>query len=178
MAAKTHTHPTRRPRTNALICGLVAGGLSLSLAACGPSGSGTSLNDAPTARELAPTVQEFEQYVVHYNALSSDSISPQDATRYGIARSRSNALINVVMLNKDGTPGHTPVGGQVTARVNNLTGQTKSVEMRQISEGESIYFIGVVSVSNNETLNFNIDAQPEGERDPLQVKFQQQFFTK
>lgn len=166
------TEPKSLPRLLAT-CLLAAG-----LTACGPSGSGTSLNDAPQARELAPTVQDFGDYIVHYNAISSDSITPQDASRYGIARSRSKALINVVMLNKDGSPGHTPVGGSVSARVNNLTGQTKSVEMQQVTEGDAIYFIGVVPVAHNETLNFNIDATPDGRDEPLQVKFQQQFFTK
>ena len=163
-----------RPRLAALMACLTG----LVLTACGPSGSGTSLNDAPEARELAPTVQEFDNYVVHYNAITSDTITAQDAARYGISRSRSNALVNVVLLKKDGSPGHTPVGGAVTADVNNLTGQVKNVEMQQISEGNAIYFIGVVPVANNETLNFNIAATPDGESDPLQIKFQQQFFTK
>ena len=173
-ASMDHTTPPncRRPAT------LLACLMALGLTACGPSGSGTSLNDAPEARELAPTVQEFDNYVVHYNAITSDTITAQDAARYGIARSRSNVLVNVVLLKKDGSPGHTPVGGTVSADVNNLTGQTKNVNMQQISEGNAIYFIGVVPVANNETLNFNISATPDGEQESLQVKFQQQFFTK
>lgn len=177
MTAPTQrTRPSRRGAQAAAVflVGLVFAGLT----GCGPSGSGTSLNDAPEARTLEPTVQDFGDYIVHYNAISSDTITPEDAARYGIARSRSNALINVVMLSKDGSPGHTPVGGSVVARVNNLTGQTKNVDMQQVTEGDAIYFIGVVSVANNETLNFNIDATPQGQQDPLQVKFQQQFFTK
>lgn len=148
------------------------------LTGCGPSGSGTSLSDAPEARELAPTMQEFDKYIVHYNAITSDAIAPEDAARYGIARSRSNALINIVLLAKDGTPGHTPVGGSVKARASNLTGQLKSVDLEQVTEGDAIYFIGVVPVANNETLNFDIEATPDGADAPLTLKFQQQFFTK
>jgi len=151
---------------------------ALALAGCAESGSGTSLNDAPDARELEPSSQDFGDYVVHFNATTSDLLSPEDAAKYGITRSRSNALVNVVMLKKDGSPGHTPVSGTVIAKTSNLTGQLKSVTFEEISEGDSVYFIGLVSVANNETLNFDITATPSDSTNPLNVKFRQQFFTK
>ena len=148
------------------------------LGACAESGSGTSLNDAPVAREAPPTSQDFGDYVMHFNAVTSDLLSPEDAAKYGITRSRSNALLNVVMLKKTGQPGHEPISGKVSAKTSNLTGQLKKVTLREVTEGNAIYYIGVVSVANNETLNFEISAVPEDSSEMLTVKFQQQFFTR
>jgi hypothetical protein len=168
------TIPFRRMSAMAILV-LVLG---LTVSGCAESGRGTSLNDAPDARELAPTSTDFGNYVVHHNATTSDLLSPDDAAKYGITRSRSNALVNIVILKKDGSPGHTPIGGSVTAKTSNLTGQLKNVTLKEITEGDAVYFIGVVSVANNETLNFDITATPADSSDPLNVKFQQQFFTK
>ena len=148
------------------------------VAACADSGSGTSLNDAPLAREAAPSSKDFGDYVLHFNAVTSDLVSPEDAAKYGISRSRSNALLNVVILKKTGEPAAVPISGDVSAKSSNLTGQLKKVDLRKIAEGDSIYYIGVIPVANNETLNFEITARPEGSNEPLVVKFQQQFFTK
>ncbi|MEM6640232.1 MAG: DUF4426 domain-containing protein [Pseudomonadota bacterium] len=150
---------------------------ALTLAAgCGPGSS--SLEEAPVARPLAPTSKDFGDYVVHFNAISSSIISPEDAAKYGIARSRSSALLNVVMLSKDGAPGHTPVSGDVLVKVTNLTGQVKNIAMKRVTEGRAIYYIGEVAVTNDERLNFNIEATPEGKSRPLTIKHQQQFFTR
>lgn len=162
------------PRVAPLLVSLALVGL---LSACADSGSATSLNDAPVAREAAPTSKDFGDYVVHFNAVTSDQVSPQDAAKYGISRSRSKALLNVVILKKTGQPGHQPVSGNVSAKVSNLTGQLKKITLRKITEGEAIYYIGVVSVANKETLNVNIVAIPEGSDRTLEAKYQRQFFT-
>ena len=157
---------------------VLVGMLAALLSACGNSGSGTSLNDAPQAREAAPTSQDFGDYIIHFNATTSDLLSTEDAAKYKISRSRSKALLNVVLLKKSGVPGHTPVSGNVSVQTNNLTGQTKKVALQEIIEGDAIYFIGVVPVSHKETLNFRIAATPADSTNELEVKFQQQFFTK
>ena len=41
----------------------------------------------------------------------------------------------------------------------------------------AIYYIGELPVHNLETYNFTVEVQPEGEADPLIVKFRQQFYT-
>jgi hypothetical protein len=51
------------------------------------------------------------------------------------------------------------------------------MEMRQVTEGEAIYYIGTVSITGNEILVFDIKAQPEGEALTLAAKFTREFFT-
>ncbi|MFK8014156.1 MAG: DUF4426 domain-containing protein [Gammaproteobacteria bacterium] len=161
--------------TLTLFAGLFA---AFVLTGCGNSGSATSLNDAPEAREAPKTSQEFADHIVHFNAITSDQVSPENAAKYGISRSRSNALLNVVILAKQDGGGTKPMSGEVAVKTSNLTGQLKNVTLREITEGDAIYYIGVVPVANNETLNFEITATPAGSTGPLLVKYQQQFFTK
>ena len=122
--------------------------------------------------------QDFGEYVVHYNALNTNLIPPQVAQGYGIQRSSSRALLNVTVLKKVmDTPG-TPVAASVTANGTNLTGQRREIEIRKIEDPEgAIYYIGEFPIHNLETYNFTVNVQPEGEAEPLLVKFRQQFYT-
>ena len=69
------------------------------------------------------------------------------------------------------------VTAEITVNVVNLTGQLKNVAMRQINEGDAIYYIGETRVANRETLVFDISVKPEGVNVPSEVRFQRQFFT-
>ena len=70
-----------------------------------------------------------------------------------------------------------PVSGQVTVAANNLTGQLKSVALREIREQEAIYYIGEYGIANGETLIFSIDVTPIGEISPLSARYMKQFFV-
>jgi hypothetical protein len=133
---------------------------------------------AMPASGKAQQSQDFGNYVVHYNALNTNLIPPQVAQGYGIKRSSSRALLNITVLKKVmDTPG-TPVRGTVTSSGTNLTGQRREIEIREINDTEgAIYYIGEMPVHNLETYNFTVTILPEGENEPLVVKFRQQFFT-
>jgi hypothetical protein len=123
---------------------------------------------------VAQQAMEFDDYTIHYNALSSSLITPEVAKAYGIRRSDSRALINISILNKSGDASK----AHVTATGRNLTGQTRNVDMREISEGDgAIYYIGELSVRNMETFDFTVLVTPDGNDKPYTVKFRQQFYT-
>ena len=127
---------------------------------------------------IAQQAQEFGDYVVHYNALSSSLITPEVAKAYGIRRSDSRALINISVLKSAGEQVATAVKAAVTTSGRNLTGQTRNVEMREIDDGDgAIYYIGELSVRNMETFDFTVVVIPEGQSKPLNLKFRQQFYT-
>ena len=122
----------------------------------------------------AQQAMEFDDYTIHYNALSSSLITPEVAKAYGIRRSDSRALINISVLKQ----GSNASKAHVTATGRNLTGQTRNVEMREISEGDgAIYYIGELSVRNMETFDFTVLVTPDGKDKPYTVKFRQQFYT-
>jgi len=122
--------------------------------------------------------QDFGDYVVHYNALNTNLIPPQVAQAYGIARSANRALLNVTVLRKVmDTPG-SPTSAKLTASGTNLTGQRREIELREIKEpGGAVYYLGEFPVHNLETYRFEILVRVEGEAQPLEVRFKQEFFT-
>lgn len=122
---------------------------------------------------LAQQAQEFGAYTVHYNAISTSALTPQVAQAYGIQRSSNRALINITVLQDDAS-----VAATVTATARNLTGQNRDIDMRRIDESdEAIYYIGEFRVNHMEMFDFTVRVLPDGEREPLEVRFRQQFYT-
>ncbi len=145
----------------------------------GACGQGQSPDQgAPPAREITrENFQDFGAYVVHFNAQATSMLPPEVARAYGIRRSSNRAMLNVTVIRTvEGSTG-TPVSAAVTVAASNLTGQLKDMDMREVTEGEAIYYIGEISVANRETLIFDISVRPEGVEEPLRVRFQQQFYT-
>ena len=127
---------------------------------------------------IAQQAQEFGDYIVHYNALNSNMITPEVAKANGIRRSNSRALINISVLKSTGDKPATAVKAKVTASGRNLTGQTRNVEMREIDDGDgAVYYIGELSVRNMEMFDFTVMVLVEGQNQPFNVKFRQQFYT-
>lgn len=128
---------------------------------------------------FAQQSREFNDYVVHYNALRTDLLPPQVAQGYGIQRSSSRALLNVTVMKK-GTDGRevNAVAARIDVNAKNLTGQRREVELREIRDGDgAIYYVGEFPVHNLETYQFKLEVLPEGETEPLLVDFRQQFYT-
>ena len=144
------------------------------LVACG--GPGESAN-VPQAQPAAATSTDIGDYVVHFNAQSTDQLPPEVARAYNIVRSKNRAMLNVSIIRKSD---NTPVVAAVTVKATNLTGQLKNVTMRKIEEpGESaaIYYVGDTAVANLETLIFDIGVTPEGEDQLSEVRFTRQFYV-
>lgn len=133
---------------------------------------------APSAQPATDSFQDFGNYSVHYNALRTDSLTPEIARSYGIQRSSNRVMLTVTILHKD-TPQAQgkPVDGTVEVSAYNLNGQMKGIDMRRVSEGDAIYYIGEVSISGSEILVFDISATPTGEASPFKVKLQREFFS-
>lgn len=133
---------------------------------------------APLAQPSNETFQDFGSYELHYNALRTDMLSPDIARAYGIQRSTNRVMLNVTILRKEADQApRKPVEGRVTVDAYNLNGQLKNLEMRRVSEGEAIYYIGEVPISGTEILVFDISVVPSGETNPLKVKFKREFHS-
>jgi hypothetical protein len=127
---------------------------------------------------LAENSQDFGDYVIHYNALATDMLPPAVARDYHITRSQNRGMLNITILKKVlGSPGQ-PVHARVEATAKNLAGQDRNIKMREIREGNAIYYIGEFGVANEETLKFSVRARPQGERDFYTVEFSQDFYTR
>lgn len=152
------------------------------LAACNPQ-SGTppapsaASNSAPPAEAAGIASRDFGSHVLHFNAISTDQLTPDVAKAYSIVRSSNRALLNVSVVKKvEGTIGQS-VPATVTALVVNDTGQVKDAKLRELRDSDAYYYVADFAVSNAETLVFTVEATPEGESAPLSVRFTRTFYS-
>jgi hypothetical protein len=119
--------------------------------------------------------QKFGPLEIHYNALTTDELSPEVARTYKIERSKTRGLVTMAVLkqNKVGAP--LPVPAKLTVYVTNLTQQLAKVEMREIKEGTAIYYLGEFRVAPPDTLKFTATVEVAGEP-PHEMVFNQQFY--
>lgn len=126
----------------------------------------------------AQQAQKFGEYMIHYSAMNTSLLTPEIAKAYGIRRSDSRGMINISVLKGNTEDTATAVKAKVTATGRNLTGQTRTLDMREIDDGDgAVYYIGELSVRNMETFDFTIEVTPDGNSKPYTVKFRQQFYT-
>ena len=118
-------------------------------------------------------------YVVNYNALTTDFIQPKTASEYKIKRSKNRGMVTIAVQEKAKT--NKPLGNPVTAMVSgyakNLNGQTRNLKFDLIKEGSAIYYIDDFSVTNQEVIDFVLKIKPNGQNKSYSLKFRQQFFT-
>ena len=110
-------------------------------------------------------------YDVHYSAVPSVSIPAQVARQYAITRSANRALLNIAVLR-----GGTPLKATVTGAATNLSGQRQELAVREVREGDAIYYLAEPRTADRETLDFDLSVTPEGATAPIAVKFRQEFF--
>ncbi|OOZ36792.1 DUF4426 domain-containing protein [Solemya velesiana gill symbiont] len=115
-------------------------------------------------------------YTVHHNAIPDTTLSPEIAKQYGLVRSKYRGMLNVSVIKEvPGTTG-TPVTAQVKARSTNLIGQMREIDLREIREGEAVYYIGDFPITNLETLTFRLEVTPKGFDKTIKAQLTQQFF--
>ena len=114
-------------------------------------------------------------FTIHHNVISTDFLAPNIASAYRIIRSKNRGMLNISVI-KDvaGTTGK-PVMARVSARVVNLLGQSRHIQLREIREGEAIYYIGDFIIPDNNNLIFVLDVMPEGVKRAYTAKLEHQF---
>ncbi len=123
---------------------------------------------------LAENAQEYDEYIVYYNAFPTDSLPPEMTKQYGLKRSKNYALVNVSVMKKGaGIP--TGVKSEVTGELKNLMGQVRKLHFKEIKEGKAVYYIAQVGVQSHETVNFTIKIKPEHGQEKHTVKFSKRF---
>ena len=120
----------------------------------------------------AEDVTKFGDYVIHHTALPTDVLLPEVARAYKITRSKNRGMINIVVQHKG-----KGVAAKVTGTGVNLNSQLKHLEFKEIVDGDVTYYISSFRVTNKETINFDINVQPQGSKKSHTVKFKKEFYT-
>jgi outer membrane lipopolysaccharide assembly protein LptE/RlpB len=147
------------------------------LTGCGQNTGNTQTAAGADILPGTESFRDFGDYVLHFNALTTDRLSPAVASEYEIVRSPYRVLLNVSILQKQEIGLAMPVSGVVTATARNLTGQTRNIAIQEIREQDAIYYVGETSVANGESLIFTVEASVDGSEESLTVSFQKQFFV-
>lgn len=115
-------------------------------------------------------------YKIHHNAITTATLSPEIASSYQIVRSKYRGMINISVIKEmPGTLGKS-VSARIDAVAQTLTGQVSTVKLREIREGDAIYYIGTFPIKDREIYNFKLQVTPKGTEYPLTAKLSQQFF--
>ncbi len=127
-----------------------------------------------TGIAFAENMQTLGSMNVHYIAIGSTFITPEIAKAYGIERSRYNGLVNISVLNNQvkGNPAETVA---ISGMARNNIGQSKTLEFKEVKEGDAIYYLAQIHYNNEETFHFNIKINDgKGQKT---LKFQQKFYV-
>jgi hypothetical protein len=147
------------------------------LAGCGQT---TGVDVTNTQQNVLPATEgskDFGDYVIYFNAMNTDQLKPEIAREYEIVRSKSRAMLSV-SIHKKGENGQTSaVTGAVAASAVNLNGQLKTMTLREIKEGDAIYYIGELAITDGEVLIYTIDVTPTNDPSRYTVRFKKQFFV-
>lgn len=150
---------------------------AITVAACGEAPQPGGLPEGDDVMTATDSSRDIGDFTVHVNAISTDQLTAEVASLYGIARSQNRAMLNVNVLRRGtGDEGVMPARATVSASATNLSGQLRNLTMREITEGDGIYYIGETVITNAETLVFTIRVTPEGSAQSHTLRFMKQFF--
>jgi hypothetical protein len=151
---------------------------SLLVTACdSPPAPSSAAEDPPPVLPGTESSTSFDGFTVHFNAVATNQLSADVASQYGIVRSTNRALLNISVLRDAENAPAIATNATVSAMATNLSGQLKALTMRPINEGDAVYYVGEIAITNGETLIFTVHVTPEGETEDHTFRFMKQFFV-
>jgi hypothetical protein len=118
--------------------------------------------------------QEFGDYVVHYNAISTNQLVDSMARQYHIERSGRRGLLNVAVERKLGGAA-SMIGADISAEVSDLTGHRTPISMRETNENGDVDYLGEFPLSGSGAYIFTVKVTPPGRTQPYVVRFNQDY---
>lgn len=124
-----------------------------------------ALNSA-SAQENA---EHFGVYKVHYSVFNSTFLEPEIAQAYNLVRARDQVLVNISINKTQNGSATLGLPAAINGSASNLMQQQQTLEFKEISEGDATYYIAPLKHTNEETYNFTISVDPEGEAGPFEL---------
>lgn len=112
---------------------------------------------------------------IHYSAFNSTLLTAEVATQYQLKRNGHSAILNISVLD-NAKLGKPAVDATITGTAKNLIGQIKTLDFKQIKEGQAIYYLAQFSISDEESLTFNINVDA-GMTGSGPITFTQKFYV-
>ncbi|MBY6199501.1 DUF4426 domain-containing protein [Vibrio hangzhouensis] len=118
------------------------------------------------------TIKDAE---IHYVVFNSTFMTPQVARSYGLKRNEFIATVNVSVLDR-ASAGKPALQVGIKGEAKNLIGQTKTLEFREIKEGDAIYYLAQFPIVNEELYKFTIDVDA-GNKGRGPISFSQKLYV-
>ncbi|MAY25199.1 MAG: DUF4426 domain-containing protein [Polycyclovorans sp.] len=116
--------------------------------------------------------------IIHYSAVRTTLLTPEIATRFGVRRSRNQALLVLNAQRDSGGPGlPTPIAATATGHVTSLLGHRQVLKLTPRQEGDVHYVLARFETLDGEFLTLDLMVTPEGHDQPIPVRWQQQFYN-
>lgn len=93
---------------------------------------------------------------MHYSAFNSTFLTPKVASSYQLTRNGYTAILNISVLDR-ASLGKPATEAKLTGHAKNLIGNLRELSFKQVKEGNAIYYLAEVPISNEEMLTFDID---------------------
>ncbi|GAD78606.1 DUF4426 domain-containing protein [Vibrio ezurae] len=110
---------------------------------------------------------------LHYSAFNSTFIAPKVARELKLKRNPYIALINISALDLYSV-GKKPTQVSLTGTAKNLVGNTRKLTFRELTQGDAIYYLAELPITENETFRFEINAD-SGTKGSGILRFNQTF---
>ena len=124
---------------------------------------------------IGDTEFQFRDYTVHYNTFPSMSLDPHIAKAVGIKRAPYRSVLTIAVKKHGLAQAINSSKAKITGTAYNLIGQIRSIELREIKDGDAIYYVGDFTALEHENLKFKLSVHPEGERVAQQLEFERKF---
>ena len=127
---------------------------------------------------LAERTRDLGRFVVHYTAMPTDALDAHVASTYDIETAAGAGMLNVAVAKKQPGGKTIPVTATITADVSDHLGNINMLSIREIHDGEAVYYIGEFQIRSREPLHFHITVSPDGAGPPYVLQFEKQFMLK
>ena len=127
------------------------------------------LSSMPVSAEQKKTMGNWD---IHYIVIPTTFLTPEVARANNIQRSKYNALVNISVLDK-----RTKEAQEVTVSGNarNLIGNNRTLDFKQVKEGQAIYYLATVNFDDKDTMRFSVDINQDNVSQ--QLVFQQRMYA-
>lgn len=115
--------------------------------------------------------------IIHYSAVRTTLLTPEVATRFGIRRSRNQALLVLNAQRDEGGPLPKPIPATATGYATTLLGHRQNLKLTPKREGDVHYVLATFETLNGEYITLDLQVTPEGHSKPIPVRWQQQFYN-
>jgi hypothetical protein len=124
----------------------------------------------------AEQYETFGDYQIHYIAFSSELLQPEIARQYELERARNRAVLNISVLKTEASGSNKAVSAAVRGSFTNLAQQKQTLNFKRVVEGDAIYYLASLRFTDQETLKFDIEFQPDTSEPVRKLSFSQQLY--